>query len=84
MRRDHRYGSSVRAADVRPGEDVAIVGVGGVGMAALQGAANAGARYIFAIDPVEWKRDQALKFGATHVYPTSTPRWPACRMSPTV
>jgi S-(hydroxymethyl)glutathione dehydrogenase / alcohol dehydrogenase len=63
------YGSSVRAADVRPGEDVAIVGVGGVGMAALQGAANAGARYIFAIDPVEWKRDQALKFGATHVYP---------------
>ena len=38
-------------------------------MAALQGAANAGARYIFAIDPVEWKRDQALKFGATHVYP---------------
>ena len=38
-------------------------------MAALQGAVNAGARYIFAIDPVEWKRDQALKFGATHVYP---------------
>jgi S-(hydroxymethyl)glutathione dehydrogenase/alcohol dehydrogenase len=27
-----------------------------------------GARKIFAIDPVEWKRDQALKFGATHVY----------------
>ena len=40
-----------------------------VGMAALQGAVNAGARYIFAIEPVEWKRDQALKFGATHVYP---------------
>ena len=38
-------------------------------MTALQGAVNAGARYIFAIDPVEWKRDQALKFGATHVYP---------------
>jgi S-(hydroxymethyl)glutathione dehydrogenase/alcohol dehydrogenase len=38
-------------------------------MAALQGAVNAGARYVFAIDPVEWKRDQALKFGATHVYP---------------
>jgi S-(hydroxymethyl)glutathione dehydrogenase/alcohol dehydrogenase len=48
---------------------VAIVGVGGVGMSALQGAVNAGARYVFAIDPVEWKRDQALKFGATHVYP---------------
>jgi S-(hydroxymethyl)glutathione dehydrogenase / alcohol dehydrogenase len=38
-------------------------------MSALQGAVNAGARYIFAIDPSEWKRDQALKFGATHVYP---------------
>ena len=63
------YGSSVRTADVRPGEDVAIVGIGGVGMAALQGAVTAGARNVFAIDPVEWKRDQALKFGATHVYP---------------
>ncbi|AQA02482.1 alcohol dehydrogenase [Mycobacterium sp. MS1601] len=63
------YGSAVRSGDIRPGEDVAIVGVGGVGMGALQGALNAGARYIFAIDPVEWKRDQALKFGATHVYP---------------
>jgi S-(hydroxymethyl)glutathione dehydrogenase/alcohol dehydrogenase len=63
------YGSSVRTADIRPGEDVAIVGIGGVGMAALQGAVTAGARHVFAIDPVEWKRDQALKFGATHVYP---------------
>ncbi|KUH80742.1 MULTISPECIES: NDMA-dependent alcohol dehydrogenase [unclassified Mycobacterium] len=63
------YGSAVRSGDVRPGEDVAIVGVGGVGMGALQGAVTAGARRIFAIDPVEWKRDQALKFGATHAYP---------------
>lgn len=37
-------------------------------MSALQGAVHAGARYIFAIDPVETKRIQALKFGATHVY----------------
>ena len=63
------YGSATRSGDIRPGDDVAIVGIGGVGMAALQGAVNAGARHIFAIDPVEWKRDQALKFGATHVYP---------------
>lgn len=63
------YGSATRAAGVQPGQDVAIVGIGGVGMAALQGAVTAGARYIFAIEPVEWKRDQALKFGATHVYP---------------
>lgn len=63
------YGSAVRTADVRPGDDVAIVGLGGVGMAALQGAVSAGARYVFAVEQVEWKRDQALKFGATHVYP---------------
>jgi S-(hydroxymethyl)glutathione dehydrogenase/alcohol dehydrogenase len=62
------YGSATRTADIRPGQDVAIVGIGGVGMSALQGAVNAGARYVFAVDPVEWKRDQALKFGATHVY----------------
>ncbi|MBS9532506.1 NDMA-dependent alcohol dehydrogenase [Mycobacterium sp. M1] len=63
------YGSAVRQADIRPGQDVAIVGVGGVGMSALQGAVAAGARNVFVVEPVEWKRDQALKFGATHVYP---------------
>lgn len=62
------FGSATHTAQIKPGEDVAIVGVGGVGMAALQGAALSGARNIFVIDPVEWKRDQALKFGATHVY----------------
>jgi S-(hydroxymethyl)glutathione dehydrogenase / alcohol dehydrogenase len=63
------YGSATRTADIRPGQDVAVVGVGGVGMSALQGAVSAGARYIFVIEPVDWKRDAALKFGATHVYP---------------
>jgi S-(hydroxymethyl)glutathione dehydrogenase/alcohol dehydrogenase len=63
------YGSAVRSADVRPGEDVAVIGIGGVGVAALQGSAIAGARRIFAVDPVEWKRDQALKFGARECYP---------------
>ena len=63
------YGSAVRAGDIRPGDDVAVIGVGGVGMSALQGAVNAGARNIFVIEPVEWKRDAALKFGATHAYP---------------
>lgn len=62
------YGSATHTAQVRPGEDVAIVGIGGVGTAALQGAVNSGARFVFAIDPVEWKREQAVKFGATHAY----------------
>jgi S-(hydroxymethyl)glutathione dehydrogenase / alcohol dehydrogenase len=63
------YGSAVRSADVRPGQDVAVIGVGGVGTGAVQGAAIAGARRIFAIDPVQWKREQAVAFGATAAYP---------------
>ncbi|MGA5466985.1 NDMA-dependent alcohol dehydrogenase [Mycobacterium sp. NPDC050041] len=63
------YGSAVHTAEVRPGEDVAIIGVGGVGTAALQATVLSGARRIFAVDPVEWKRDQARRFGATHTYP---------------
>jgi S-(hydroxymethyl)glutathione dehydrogenase / alcohol dehydrogenase len=63
------FGSATRAAEVRPGEDVVVVGLGGVGIAALLGAVHCGARNVFAVEPVEWKRDQALKFGATHVYP---------------
>ena len=63
------YGSATHTAQITPGEDVAVVGVGGVGMAALQGAVISGARNIFVIEPVEWKRDAALKFGATHAYP---------------
>ncbi|WP_099020607.1 NDMA-dependent alcohol dehydrogenase [Mycolicibacterium palauense] len=63
------YGSAVRSAGVRPGEDVAIIGIGGVGVAALQGAAIAGARRIVAVDPVPWKRDRAITFGATEAHP---------------
>jgi S-(hydroxymethyl)glutathione dehydrogenase/alcohol dehydrogenase len=64
------FGSATNVAQVAPGETVVIVGVGGIGMSALQGAVISGAKTVIAIDPVEWKRDQALKFGATHVYPS--------------
>jgi S-(hydroxymethyl)glutathione dehydrogenase/alcohol dehydrogenase len=60
------WGSAVYAADVAPGEDVAVVGIGGIGINAVQGARLAGAHRIFAIDPVPWKREQAIAFGATH------------------
>jgi len=60
------WGSAVHRAQVQPGEDVAVIGVGGVGAAAVQGARLAGARRIFAVDPVAFKREQALHFGATH------------------
>ena len=45
-----------------------VMGVGGVGMNAVQGAAWAGANHVFAIDPNEWKQQQALQFGATHAF----------------
>lgn len=62
------WGSSVRVADVRPGETVVVVGVGGVGMNAVQGAAAAGAKFVVAVDPVETKRKWALDFRATHTF----------------
>ena len=64
------WGSAVYAADVGPGDNVAVVGVGGLGSAAVQGARLAGAERIFAIDPVEMKRETAQKFGATHTAST--------------
>ena len=60
------WGSAVYAADVRPGDYVAVVGIGGIGASAVQGARLAGAEMIFAIDPVELKRKLAPNFGATH------------------
>lgn len=60
------WGSAVYAAGVEAGDTIAIFGVGGVGMNAVQGAAYAGAKYVVAVDPVELKRNSALDFGATH------------------
>ena len=60
------WGSSVYAAEVKPGDTVAVVGVGGIGSNAIQGAKLAGAKRIIAIDPVEFKREKAMEFGATH------------------
>ena len=62
------WGSAVYAAAVQPGEFVAVVGVGGIGANAVQGASMSGARVVAAIDPVEFKREHAMEFGATHVY----------------
>ncbi len=60
------WGSAVYAAEVAPGETVAVVGVGGIGANAIQGARLAGAKRIVAIDPLEFKREKAMEFGATH------------------
>jgi Zn-dependent alcohol dehydrogenase len=60
------WGSSVYAAEGQPGDSVAVVGCGGIGSNAIQGARLAGAKHIVAIDPVEFKREKAMEFGATH------------------
>ncbi len=62
------WGSAVYRAEVTPGDTVVVVGCGGIGMNAVQGAKMAGAKRIIAIDPVEFKREQALAFGATHTF----------------
>ncbi len=60
------WGSAARVGDVGPGATVAVVGVGGLGTAAVMGARMVGARNIVAIDPVEFKRRTAIAVGATH------------------
>jgi NDMA-dependent alcohol dehydrogenase len=60
------FGSAVSRADVRPGDTVVVVGVGGVGINAVQGARAAGAKLVVAVDPVEMKQKFALDLGATH------------------
>ena len=59
-------GAILNSARVRPGESVAVIGLGGVGLAALQGARIAGATTIIAVDPAPAKADLALSLGATH------------------
>jgi S-(hydroxymethyl)glutathione dehydrogenase/alcohol dehydrogenase len=60
------WGSSVYAAEVKPGDTVVVVGIGGIGANAVQGARLAGAKRIIAVDPIEFKREKAMEFGATH------------------
>ena len=62
------FGSATERAGTRPGDNVAVIGVGGIGINAVQGARIAGAQRVIAIDPVEFKREQAMALGATHAY----------------
>lgn len=60
------YGSAVDRAKVKPGETVVVIGCGGVGSGAIQGARLAGARQILAVDLLDFKTDKAKTIGATH------------------
>jgi alcohol dehydrogenase len=61
-------GAVMNSAQVRPGESVAVYGLGGVGLAALIGAVASGAQPVIAIDPVEAKRTLALELGAAAAF----------------
>ncbi len=69
------YGSAVHSAEVEPGETVVVMGIGGIGINAVQGARVAGATNIIAIDPIAFKREMALQFGATHVASNVDQAW---------
>lgn len=58
-------GAVVNSADLRAGEDAVVIGAGGVGLNAIQGARLAGARRIVAVDIAEEKLADARAFGAT-------------------
>lgn len=60
------WGSAVDRAGTQPGDVVAVIGIGGIGVNAVQGARAVGARVVVAIDPVAFKRQKAAEFGATH------------------
>ncbi|MGW3506802.1 Zn-dependent alcohol dehydrogenase [Streptomyces sp. NPDC000994] len=70
------YGAVHHAAKVRPGETVAVFGVGGVGLATLQAARIAGAERIVAVDVSPEKEELARRAGATDFLPATgdTPR----------
>lgn len=58
-------GAAINTAQVAAGSSVAVIGCGGVGISAIQGARLKGAAQIVAVDPVASRREAALKFGAT-------------------
>ena len=64
-------GAVFHTAKVEPGMDVAVIGCGGVGLSAVNGAAIAGAGRIIAVDTVGSKLNLAREFGATHVIDAS-------------
>lgn len=58
-------GAALNTAAVEAGSSVAVIGCGGVGVCAVQGARVSGAAHIVAVDPVASRREAALRFGAT-------------------
>jgi NDMA-dependent alcohol dehydrogenase len=62
------WGSAVNAGEVKAGDVVMVIGAGGIGMNAVQGARHAGADHVIVVDPVEFKRETSKVFGATRAF----------------
>jgi len=62
------WGTAVQAGEVKAGDTVIVMGVGGIGINAVQGAAFAGASHVIAVDPVAFKREKAQELGATESF----------------
>lgn len=71
------WGSVTEIGGAKVGDTVVVVGIGGVGINAVQGAKAAGARHVVAVDPVKFKRDMAEKLGATHTFESMEAAIPA-------
>lgn len=59
------FGAVANTAQIEPGTDVVVIGAGGVGLNAIQGAVHCGAAKVIAIDITDAKLDDAAEFGAT-------------------
>lgn len=73
------WGSGTVGVGTEPGDTVVVIGTGGVGMNAVQGARAAGAKYVVAVDPNAFKRKSAMSFGATHNSPSAWDAIPLVR-----
>jgi len=62
------WGAAVNVAKVRPGDNVVVVGLGGVGASAVLASVAAGAERVFVIDPAANKAQWATELGATHFF----------------
>jgi NDMA-dependent alcohol dehydrogenase len=64
------WGAVQNTARTRPGETVVVLGVGGVGANSLMAARFLGAKDVIAVDPIAFKRESGLTFGANHAVST--------------
>lgn len=71
-------GAAINEGETRPGDAVVVVGTGGVGIAAIQGAVVAGAATVIAVDVNDAKLAKAVEFGATHtINAAENADWPS-------